>query len=462
MKLASKILVFIIFLVFLTGALTGITTIFTTEYHFERYLSHIQDQRWQSWQQMLTAFYQQQGNWDKVGEYFDGISSMPHMGRGPMWGQMGIGKMNGAVVLTDSNGKILLHPDNGQLGKKLNISIDRGKPIFAPDQTKVGYVFPGEWFLSGLTELEATYKAAVTHSVMITTTTAIIIALVLGVFLSKKITAPLQQVTKGIKRYKNGEYNYRLQIPEEKELAELAIEFNSMADTVTANIKSRQNLVADVAHELRTPLTIMNGKLETALEKEQPLALENVASLTDEVMRLNKLVGDLQKLSLVDAGKVELNIYPIDISIMLKEMSMFFAGEADARDINFTLQIAEENIIINSDKDRLKQVLLNLVNNAFQHTDSGGEINIKTQRQHNQVQIIIKDSGKGIAEEDLPNIFERFYRAEKSRNRATGGMGLGLAIAKGYIEALGGTIRVESQIGQGTTFIVGLPTNKEA
>nr|MBA3869094.1 HAMP domain-containing histidine kinase [Anaerolineae bacterium] len=240
------------------------------------------------------------------------------------------------------------------------------------------------------------------------------------------------------------------------EVAEVAMAFNSMADALQRGEMLRRNLMADIAHELRTPLTVMQGNLRALLDGVYPLEMREVATLYDETRLLSRLVADLRELALVEAGQLPLNLQTVELKSTLSSSIEQFSLAAEAQDTH--IEISEAPVpTVRADPDRLVQVMHNLLGNALRYTP-GGRITIATEQLANLVRIRITDTGTGIAAEDLPHLFDRFYRADDSRSGSNSG--LGLAIAKAWVEAMGGNIGVESNAGEGSSFWFTLQATK--
>ena len=242
------------------------------------------------------------------------------------------------------------------------------------------------------------------------------------------------------------------------EIGNLIEAFNQTLERLENLFTSQQRFLADVSHELRTPLTVIKGNADLMRHMKQ-FDEESLFSIDQEAGRLTRLVGGLLLLTQADSGKLTLNKQPVELDTLLLEVFQemhILAGN------KVNLKIAGiDQIQFNGDRDRLKQVLLNLVGNAIQYTPQGGDVRMGLARVGDQARIIVRDTGPGIPSEDLPYIFDRFYRAEKSRTRSSSpGFGLGLSIAKWIVENHGGTINVESKEGQGTTFAIWLPLEK--
>ncbi len=243
--------------------------------------------------------------------------------------------------------------------------------------------------------------------------------------------------------------------PEEDEIGKLIQSFNHTLERLENLFTSQRRLLADVSHELRTPLTVIKGNVDL-MRRMRQLDDELLASIDQEAGRLTRLVGGLLLLAQAESGKLSLDMKTVELDALLlevfHEMRILAGGRVRLKVTNI------DEIQVTGDRDRLKQVLLNLVGNAVQYTPQGGEVLLGLAKVGEQVRIVVHDTGPGIPSEDLPYIFERFYRAEKSRTRSeSGGFGLGLSIAQWIIENHDGKITVESQEGEGTTFAIWLP-----
>jgi signal transduction histidine kinase len=252
----------------------------------------------------------------------------------------------------------------------------------------------------------------------------------------------------------------RVPVEGRDEIADLGASFNKMADRLEAEERSRRQLLADVAHEPRHPLAVMQGRLELMQDGRVDLEPEALLPLEDEVIRMTRLVGDLRDLSLAEVGGLSLNLTTIDVGALLERLLVNLEPVAEAKAITLTANAAPDLPPITADADRIRQVLLNLIANALQYTEEGGKVTVDAVRDGDSVRIAVADTGPGISPEDLLHVFDRFYRADKSRSRATGGSGLGLAIVRSLVELHKGQISVRSQPGEGTCFTVILPASR--
>jgi len=243
--------------------------------------------------------------------------------------------------------------------------------------------------------------------------------------------------------------------PEDDEIGSLVNSFNQTLERLEALFTAQQRLFADVSHELRTPLTVIKGNVDL-MRRMKRLDEESLMTIDHEAGRLTRLVGGLLLLAQAESGKLALSMQKVELDLLLTEVFQEMSILAGNR-VRVRLNEIDQ-VYVNGDRDRLKQVFINLVANAIQYTPQGGEVFLSLERIGEQARIICRDSGPGIPAEDLPHIFERFYRAEKSRTRGkTTGFGLGLSIANWIVERHGGRIEVDSKEGQGTTFAIWLP-----
>jgi signal transduction histidine kinase len=288
-----------------------------------------------------------------------------------------------------------------------------------------------------------------------------IFGLLMGFFLSmamsRGVTQPISQLVEAAKAVGRRDLDYRVETQGSQELQELAHSFNRMAEELEQAEITRRNLMADVAHELRTPLAVLNGNLRAMLDGVHALSEEEIALLYEQTQHLNRLVEDLRELSLAEADQLFLNRQEVDLAQLVKETVAHFEFIAEEQGINISEEIDNPLIQPGLDENRIRQVMHNLLSNAFRHTPREGSIVVFAKKISNEnvVEIAVKDTGEGISPEDLPHIFNRFYRMEKSVSRDRGGTGLGLAIVKAIVEALGGTVSVQSAgRDQGSTFTI--------
>jgi signal transduction histidine kinase len=289
---------------------------------------------------------------------------------------------------------------------------------------------------------------------------AIVIALILTFVLSRRISSPIGVLANAARRLGRGDLSQRVQFKSKGEVGELSQAFNSMAADLEHAEQLRRNLVADVAHELRTPLSNIQGYLEAIRDRVMKPNATTIRSLNEETVLLSRLVDELQELSLAEAGELKLIYHAEDIAKLIKQAANSWQPQVAVKEISLSIDLPDNLQLVNIDRQRVNEVLNNLLENAAVHSHKGGTINIAATRLGDWIEIIVSDTGEGIPTEDLPNIFERFYRVDRSRARATGGSGLGLTIAKRWVEAHGGKITAKSELGKGSSFSFTLPIAK--
>ncbi len=279
----------------------------------------------------------------------------------------------------------------------------------------------------------------------------VILAFTLRAF--RRTVEPVSQVIEAAQRVAAGDYAVRVQEQGPREVRSLAQSFNAMTARLESNDAQRRRLLADVSHELRTPLTVIQGNLEGMLDGIYPLDRVHLQPVLDETRQLALLIEDLRTLALAESGALELARESTDPVILLNETAALFRAQAEAGDIALRVETAPNLPNVFVDPARIRQILENLIANALRYTPRGGEIRLKCALDKGEnVWIAVQDTGRGIGAEELPHIFERFYKERDSR-----GTGLGLAIAKSVIDAHGGEIAAESVPGQGTIIRFQLP-----
>jgi two-component system sensor histidine kinase BaeS len=296
------------------------------------------------------------------------------------------------------------------------------------------------------------------HVTVLSASVAFVAALILSLILARVIGHPLETLTRAVRRMGAGDLGQR--VPEEgsAETIDLARSFNAMAASLATSQALRQQLVADVAHELRTPLANIRGYLEAIEDGVVSADEATMRTLREEAAQLNALVDDLQELAQAEAGELRLALVPVAPRELIERATEAARARAGERAVRLIGEAAPELPPVAVDLQRIGQVLQNLLTNALRHTPAGGRVTVRAAlAPDGRVALTVADTGSGIAPEDLPRIFERFYRADSARARATGGSGLGLTIARRLVEAHGGAIEVESAPGVGSRFTVLLP-----
>ncbi len=279
-----------------------------------------------------------------------------------------------------------------------------------------------------------------------------------GVRAFRKIGTPLVNVMTAADAVAEGDLSVRVPERGPGEMRRLAESFNRMVDELARADRQRRNMTADVAHELRTPLHILRGNLEGLLDGVYEATPKQIGAMLDEIHLLSRLVDDLHTISLAEAGQLPLHFSAVNIAEVLADVRTSFSGQADELGLCISVEAEDDLPTIEADAGRLDQILGNLVGNALRYARAGTCIRLEAEASPTGVRLRVRDEGRGIPPEDLPFIFDRFYRADKSRSRHAGGSGLGLAIARQLVQLHRGSIHVESEVGRGTLFVIDLPT----
>lgn len=393
----------------------------------------------------LSRYYFRQGDWEGIQTYVE------------QWGNL----YEQRIVLTDANGFVAADSEGDLLGDLYDPD-SPGTSLSSPWRAGVIgtlYINPRSLTEVDFTSMQILFKEIGLFFIW-GGLIAVAIALVMTFFLSRRILAPVKSLTSAARRLGRGDFSHRVQVKDRSELGELADTFNSMAGDLERAEQLRQNMVADAAHELRTPLSNIRGYLEAIRDGIKRPDADTIRSIDEEATLLSRLVDDLQALSLAEAGELKLNRQAEDIIKLIKQAVAAKQTQAVAKGVSISTEVSKKLHSVNVDSHRIGQVLHNLLENAIAHTAKNGSIVVTAQKQDNWVKVSVADTGEGIPAEDLPNIFERFYRVDKSRARATGGSGLGLTIAKRLVEAHGGKIEARSELGKGSCFSFTLPVSQ--
>ncbi|MEM7029893.1 MAG: ATP-binding protein [Chloroflexota bacterium] len=287
---------------------------------------------------------------------------------------------------------------------------------------------------------------------------ATLLGVISGVLFSRIISAPISKLAAAAQQIGDGQLDTRLQLDGSREVRELAEVFNQMVSDLQQAEIQRNNLMADVAHELRTPLTALEANLHAALDHVYELDEAELAHLYGQTRHLIRLINDLRELALAEANQLPLQMKPVVIDTLIHEAVAIFELTADDKAVQLETSCPVTLPQAMVDEARIRQVLHNLLANAIRHTPSGGVVTIVARATEEDVQIAISDTGEGIDPQQLPHIFDRFYRADKARSRDRGGSGLGLAIVKAIVEGHTGSVQAHSAgFNQGSTFTISLP-----
>jgi len=410
---------------------------------FQRLLVRGRIQETQDLSSALADYYEEQGGWEGVGRLLSrrGLVRLRWMA-------------GGRIILAQPDGSVLF--DSWQRTERVKEEqLARGLPIQPKGQTVAFLIIEGPGERIGM--VERSFLRRVNLSVILAGVLGVVIALLLGGLLFVQITRPLGRLRDAARKLAQGELSQRVEVDSGDEIGELAQAFNEMARSLQRVEELRKNMVADIAHELRTPLAVIRGHLEALQDGVFAPTEENIGVIHEETLLLARLVDDLRDLALADAGQLEIERGPVDLAALISKVVTGVRTRASEKDVLLVEEVPERLPEVRADAQRIAQVVSNLLSNGITYTPSGGKVTVAAKEVDGWVEVRVADTGPGIPPEEMPYLFERFYRSDRSRSRAQGGSGLGLAIAKQLVEAHGGRIWAESEVGRGAIFVFTLP-----
>jgi signal transduction histidine kinase len=435
---------------FALTSLAGIAlaALFIRQFVVAEFDAYVLNQRRDAFIEDVSAYYAANGSWEGTSPAIFRQGPDGGGGHGP-----------GAridFVLADANGTVVLSPNPLERGQPADPGLlAGGTPV------RVGGEEVGTVCVYGPQRLrnpaEARYLARTDIALGAAALGAVGVALFLGLFLARLITRPVRDMTRAARAIATGDLRQQVPVRSRDELGLLAEQFNAMSAGLARSNELRRRMTADIAHDLRTPLTVISGYLEAMRDEALSPTPERFGTMYDETQVLLRLVQDLHTLSLADAGELPLKRQPVAPQRLLERVATSY--EHTAAQLGVALAVRAEPGLpeLQVDVEQTVRVLSNLVANALRHTPAGGAITLSAAHTARGVALAVADTGMGIPAEHLPNVFERFYRADESRQQATGGSGLGLAIVRSIVEAHGGQALVESSPGQGSVFTITLP-----
>jgi len=451
-KLSVRLVLAFVLVTLVTVSTVALLANMSAATQFQYYLDRRDELEQSEWYGWLVAYYESTGSWNGVSDVFRPSGRFQPKG----WFM--------PFVLADTDG-VIVHDVRGKhQGQVLSTpERERAVPVEVNGQT-VGLLVPlgpdHRPDMNPFWPIEQAFMNRMNLFLLLAGLLACGLGILLGLAFSRQLTAPLAWLTAATHRIAQGDLSQRVPETGSEEMADLGRAFNRMAADLSEAERLRRNLVADVAHELRTPMSVLQGNLRAILDDVYPLEPAEIASLYDETRILSRLVDDLHELALVEAGQLPLHMQPVDLAGVIQTTVANMAVVAESGEVGLDVDLAAGLPPVQADPDRLAQVLRNLLANALRHTPAGGRVTISAGSSPDEpslVRIIVTDTGEGIAPEDLPYVFDRFWRADPSRSRDRGGAGLGLTIARQLVEAHGGRITVASEPGQGSRFTFTLP-----
>ncbi len=457
-SLRTKLSLSYILVALLSVALIMAITNMFLEKHFREYVRQNQEQKYREVVTSISKQYQEEEKWniDMIGTI--GVSALE----------------NGMIIkVKEINGKVIwdaaVH-NNGMCQRIIehmaqNMSsrypYTKGNYTEVPypveyNNTRVGVVEIGSYGPYYLSDNDLAFISTLNKLLIAVGVFSFFFSLVLGSIMAKRLSSPISRVIKSAQAISKGYFSERItEKSTTNEICQLTETINNLAENLEKQELLRKKMSADVAHELRTPLATLQSHMEAMIDGIWEPDAGRLKSCHEEITRINNMVGDLERLVKYESENLVLNKSKFDISELIGRIICNFEPQFKNKGVEIAFEDVYEEVWL--DKDKISQVVVNLVSNALKYTPEGGFVNITVKGTGGITGISVKDNGPGIPEEDLPFVFERFYRADKSRNRLTGGSGIGLTIVKAIVEAHKGHIEVRSKVNEGTEFIISLP-----
>ncbi len=442
--LVRLIAAFAVITILALGAVFAFMT-WSTSAEFDRVRERLDNQRASELGMAATRYYVAAGDWTGVQPY------LRHMG--DMW--------DWRIILTDADGTVVADSDESLLGQTYSADPRDGLIVAQVGDRKA----PGTLYMEPQNPpgaeraMLAGLLKRIGRFLILGLLVAFAASVALAWFLSRRILTPVTDLRLAVQRLGAGDLSQRVDVKDPGELGELANAFNTMVGQLQQADATQRQMIADIAHELRTPLSNIRGYVEAIKDKVLEPDAETIAVLDGEAVLLSRLVEDLQELSIVEAGQLTLQRQPEDIAQLVAHAAEAMRAAATAKGVTVSTSVGDELPLVSVDYHRISQVLRNLLDNALTHTAQGGSIAVEATPRGDFIEVSVSDTGEGIQPEDLPHVFDRFYRADRSRARATGGRGLGLTISKELVEAHGGAIGVGSESGEGSRFWFTVPVD---
>ena len=463
-KISAQLAAGFAFIVLITVAVISITANGLISHQFEQYVAQ---QRKMSSEQLAQSlsfqYHAEDGTWNV--DYIHGLG-------------MYALKDGYLIRLSDAEGQVIWDAENHdmtlchQIMQDIRTQMSQRRPDLDGNFTTyrydlkqndevIGYLDVSYYSPYYLNESDVRFLDSLNRILLVVGICAAVAAAAAGAVLAKSLSVPLLKVTEMTRKISEGDYGMRLENGnrQTQELVELSSAVNHMAESLERQETLRRRLTSDVAHELRTPVANVSLNLEMMLDEVWEPTKDRLQSCYEELGRISGIISDLEKLRQMEAENMNLELEPVNLLELAQAVETAF--EPDLKKKKLTCEVSGEAAAVMGDQRRLHQVIFNLVSNAVKYSTEGGSIQIRVKQEKHKAVLIVEDQGIGMAEEELPLIFERFYRTDLSRSRKSGGAGIGLAIVKAIVQAHQGTVTVTSKVGCGSRFTVTLPAGEE-
>lgn len=488
MSLRSKMLAGFLFIIVVFSAMYLALSFGASSMVFGRYEIYLKRQITGQLQNVLISYYVKNGqSWEGVYDYVQPF--LPFKEKHSWRPLLALLDEKGQPVAVWPKGAEERWRESGQAGSESQV------PVILEGR-EIGWLSLPAGQPMGVEGIRSRVSSLLVASLLISVLISFITAFVISYILAGRISKPLMGLSEAARRVGRRRFDLRLPVTSNDEIGVVVRAFNEMSEELQRSEQARHNLVADVAHELRTPLTVMQGQLESIQQGIMTPSAEALLPVHDEVIRLNRLVDDLRQLTLAEAGKLPLNRIPTNVTAVIRKIADNFQWEAEARGIELRVGDPEGPLTVPVDPDRFTQIVVNILGNALNYTPRGGRVTMGSGRlnfipsaaglarwcrefspagreggpspravqspENNGVVVWVADQGPGIDPDHLPFVFDRFYRVDQSRERSSGGVGLGLAIAREFVMAHGGRINACNLKGGGSLFAFFLPAARAA
>ncbi len=444
----------------LAVGVVALLVLHTTETTFRQYVQQRNvAQSEASMVKRLVNYYTQNGTWDGAEEVLPGPKNSGQHGRkheGSTPTPTIAGEHGAEAVVADVSGVIRAATNPARVGEQLNArQLAQAVPLRVEGE-QVGWLWLATPSEEALGQAETEFLAQINRRLTYTAISVAVLAVVVGIGLAWQITRPVRALTHAVEELQRGQLGRQVQVQGAFEINELAQAFNAFSQALAESERLRQRMAADIAHELRTPVSVLRGHLEAMLDGVYPLDSTHLAVVYDRTLHLARLVDDLRLLTKAEAGQLSLQRVRTSPQAIVTWAVESFTPLARDAEIALRAQVAPNLPSLEVDIDRVHQVLGNLLTNALRHTPAGGRITVEAQQQGDMVVFHVRNTGSTLTPEQQAHVFKPFWRAEDARERDSGGVGLGLAIARQLVRAHGGDMSVSCADGQ-TTFTVILP-----